>query len=122
MCHTFVRAESLDDEAVRPRLEHPGDARLETAGIVDVGELDAARFKMVARVQPEPSVVRRSLAGRERVFSGGRDSEAIEVLARAGANDVGSTGGVASEGAPAGQVTGRRVRNPGTSGRNLVRA
>ena len=106
MCHTFVRAESLDDEAVRPRLEHPGDARLETAGIVDVGELDAARFKMVARVKPEPRVVRRSLAGREGVLPGGRDSEAIEVLARAVANDVVSTGGIAGDGTPAGQISG----------------
>ena len=62
---------------------------------------------MVARVKPEPGVVRRSLAGREGVLPGGRDSEPVVVLARAGANDVGCTGGVAAEGAPAGQVARR---------------
>ena len=106
---TFVRAESLDDDCVRPGLKRHHDPRLEPAGIVDVGELGAARFQVVATVKPEPGVVRRSLAGRERVLGGGGDGEPVKVLARAGANDVVSAGGVAGEGAPAGKVA-RRFR------------
>jgi len=100
----LVRREALDNHSVGAGLERHHDPGLEPAGIVDVGELSAAGFEMVARVKPKPRVVRRSLAGREGVLPGGRDSEPVVVLARAGANDVGCTGGVAAEGAPAGQV------------------
>ena len=101
---TLVRGETCHDESVRPRLEGHHDPRLEPAGIVDVGELGAGGLEVVATVKPEPSVVRRSLAGRDRVLPWGRDNEAMEVLARVGANGVGCTGGVAAESAPAGQV------------------
>ena len=117
---TFVAGEPFDDKSVRPGHKHPRDQRLKAARVVDVGELGAGGLEVVAAVQPEPSVVRRSLAGRERVLPGGRDSEPVVVLAGAGANVVGSTGGVAGDGAPAGEVTGRRVRCPGTSGRKSV--
>jgi len=100
----LVRREALDNHSVGAGLERHHDPGLEPAGIVDVGELSAAGFEMVATVKPEPGVVVGAAAGREGVLPGGRDSEAIEVLARAGANDMGSTGGVAGEGSSADQV------------------
>ena len=99
---TLVGRVSLNDDGVRSGLERHHDARLEPAGIVDVGEFGAGRLKVVARVQPEPGVVVGATTCREGVLPGGGDREPVEVLPRGRTHDVGSAGGVAGEGAPAG--------------------
>ena len=101
--HTLARSVALDNHSVGTGLERHHDPGLEPAGIVDVGKLDAAGFKVVATEKPEPGVVVGAAAGREGVLSGTRDREAVVVLAGTGANDVGRADGVVGEAAVAGQ-------------------
>ena len=100
--------ESLHHHAVDAGLEQHRNPGLHAAAVVVTRNLVAARLEVVARVQPEPGVVHRTLAGREGVRHGLGHREPVVVLARLDADGVNGVGGVAGEAAAAAEVARRR--------------
>ena len=107
---TLVRVVSLNDEGVLSGFKRHHEAGLQTAGIVDIGDLRPSGLEVAAGVEPKPGVECRTLTRRKRVLLGRADSKGVPMLARRRTNHMCGPGGVASKGAAAGDVTRRLPR------------